>query len=87
MAPRILLLLLALHRDLYPVLLHLALPHLAGMVSVLATVIFYLVLGYLFNKSLYTFSQFLCVFIQLCSALFLTDVTSSVCSHSCKQPR
>jgi len=55
MAPQILLPLLALHRDLYPVLLHLAQPHLAGMVSVLATVIFYLALGYLFNKSLHTF--------------------------------
>ena len=65
MAPQILLPLLALHHDLFPVLRHLALPHLAGMVSVLATLIFYLALGYLFNKSLYTFSQFLCcVFIS-----------------------
>jgi hypothetical protein len=54
MVPQILLPLLALHHDLYPVLRHLALPHLAGMVSVRSTVIHYLASGYLFNKSLCT---------------------------------
>jgi len=70
MAPQILLPLLALHHDLFPVLLHLALPHLAGMVSVLATLIFYLALGYLFNKSLCTFfTIFVCFYSTLFSPL------------------
>jgi hypothetical protein len=79
MAPQILLPLLALHHDLYPVLLHLTLLHLAGMVSGLGTVIIYLALDYLFNKSLCSFLQFVCACIQLCLALFLTGVTSSLC--------
>ena len=62
MAPQILLPHLALHHDLFPVLLHLALPHLAGMVSVHVTVIFYLALGYLFNKNYVLFHNF-CVFL------------------------
>jgi hypothetical protein len=66
MAPLILHLHLALHHGLYPALLHSALPHLAGMVSVLATVIFYLALGCrMFNKNLWT--SIICVFVCLSS--------------------
>ena len=69
MAPQILLPLLALHHDLYPVLLHLTLLHLAGMVSGLGTVIIYLALDYLFNKSLCSFLQFVYLYSTLFSPL------------------
>jgi hypothetical protein len=78
MAPQIPPPLLAHHHDLYPALLHLPLPHVARMVSVLATLIFYLAVGCMFNVSFFI----ICVFFYSTLFACLPYRCDLFCMHS-----